>query len=490
MAKAKFAPAGTPGESLTFDDVLLVPGYSETLPSSVSLETHLTKNIRINIPLVSAAMDTVTEWRTAVALAKQGGIGIIHKNLSPEEQAAQVDRVKRSEFWIITEPFTISPNETIEKILKIKQEHGISSFPVVDKGKLVGLVTNRDLLFEDNVYKKARDIMTKDLVTVDRMVTFEEAKEILHKNRLEKLPVIDKAGKLRGLVTMTDVMKTIKHPHANKDKRGRLRVGAAIGPNDMERARKLVEAEVDVLVLDTSHGHSKNVIEAAAKYKKEFDIDLIVGNVATAEATEALIKAGADAVKVGIGPGAICTTRVISGVGVPQISAIIDCAKAAEKHGVPIIADGGIKYSGDITKALAAGASSVMLGSLFAGCEETPGKTIFLNNRKFKQYRGMGSIGAMQAGSKDRYFQSHVQERGKFVAEGVEGVVPYKGTIEELVYQMLGGVRSGMGLVGAANISELHKKARMIKITEASLKESHPHDIMVTEEAPNYFRGA
>ncbi|MFH1225611.1 MAG: IMP dehydrogenase [Candidatus Diapherotrites archaeon] len=477
-------------ESLTFDDVLLVPGYSETLPSAVSLETRLTRNIRINIPLVSAAMDTVTEWRTAVALAKQGGIGIIHKNLSPEEQAAQVERVKRSEFWIITEPFTISPDETIEKILRLKQEHGISSFPVVDKGKLVGLVTNRDLLFEDNVYKKARDIMTKDLVTVDRMVTFEEAKEILHSRRLEKLPVVDKSGKLKGLITMTDVMKTIRHPHANKDKRGRLRVGAAIGPNDMERARKLVEAEVDVLVLDTSHGHSKNVIEAAAKYKKEFDIDLIVGNVATAGAAEALIKAGADAVKVGIGPGAICTTRVISGVGVPQISAITDCAKAAQRHDVPIIADGGIKYSGDITKALAAGASSVMLGSLFAGCEETPGKTIFLNNRKFKQYRGMGSIGAMQAGSKDRYFQSHVQERGKFVAEGVEGVVPYKGTIEELVYQMLGGVRSGMGLVGAANISELHKKARLVKITEASLKESHPHDIMVTEEAPNYFRGA
>ncbi|MFH1696803.1 MAG: IMP dehydrogenase [Candidatus Diapherotrites archaeon] len=477
-------------EALTFDDVLLVPGYSKTLPSDVSLETRLTKNIKLNIPLVSAAMDTVTEWRTAVALAQQGGIGIIHKNLPAEIQAEQVARVKHSEFWVITEPVTIGPDNTIESILRLKKERGMSSFPVVENGKLVGIVTNRDMLFEDNVYKKAREIMTKrsDLIIVNKRVEFEEAKEILHKNRIEKLPIVDANGKLKGLITMTDVTKTIKHPLANKDKEGRLRVGAAIGPNDSGRAAKLVEAEVDVLVLDTSHGHSKNVIEAAARYKKEFNVDLIVGNVATAEATEALIKAGADAVKVGIGPGAICTTRVISGVGVPQISAIMDCARAAEKHKVPIIADGGIKYSGDITKALAAGASSVMLGSLFAGCDETPGKTIFLNNRKFKQYRGMGSIGAMQQGSKDRYFQSHIEERGKFVAEGVEGVVPYKGTIEELVYQLIGGVRSGMGLTGCADIAELHKKAGLVKITEASLKESHPHDIMVTEEAPNYFK--
>ncbi|MBU1939971.1 IMP dehydrogenase, partial [Candidatus Micrarchaeota archaeon] len=475
---------------LTFDDVLLVPGYSKTLPSDVSLETRLTKNIKLNIPLVSAAMDTVTEWRTAVALAQQGGIGIIHKNLPAEIQAEQVARVKHSEFWVITEPVTIGPDNTIESILRLKKERGMSSFPVVENGKLVGIVTNRDMLFEDNVYKKAREIMTKrsDLIIVNKRVEFEEAKEILHKNRIEKLPIVDANGKLKGLITMTDVTKTIKHPLANKDKEGRLRVGAAIGPNDSGRAAKLVEAEVDVLVLDTSHGHSKNVIEAAARYKKEFNVDLIVGNVATAEATEALIKAGADAVKVGIGPGAICTTRVISGVGVPQISAIMDCARAAERHKVPIIADGGIKYSGDITKALAAGASSVMLGSLFAGCDETPGKTIFLNNRKFKQYRGMGSIGAMQQGSKDRYFQSHIEERGKFVAEGVEGVVPYKGTIEELVYQLIGGVRSGMGLTGCADIAELHKKAGLVKITEASLKESHPHDIMVTEEAPNYFK--
>lgn len=477
-------------EALTFDDVLLVPGYSKTLPSDVSLETRLTKNIKLNIPLVSAAMDTVTEWRTAVALAQQGGIGIIHKNLPAEIQAEQVARVKHSEFWVITEPVTIGPDNTIESILRLKKERGMSSFPVVENGKLVGIVTNRDMLFEDNVYKKAREIMTKrsDLIIVNKRVEFEEAKEILHKNRIEKLPIVDANGKLKGLITMTDVTKTIKHPLANKDKEGRLRVGAAIGPNDSGRAAKLVEAEVDVLVLDTSHGHSKNVIEAAARYKKEFNVDLIVGNVATAEATEALIKAGADAVKVGIGPGAICTTRVISGVGVPQISAIMDCARAAERHKVPIIADGGIKYSGDITKALAAGASSVMLGSLFAGCDETPGKTIFLNNRKFKQYRGMGSIGAMQQGSKDRYFQSHIEERGKFVAEGVEGVVPYKGTIEELVYQLIGGVRSGMGLTGCADIAELHKKAGLVKITEASLKESHPHDIMVTEEAPNYFK--
>ncbi|MBU0662782.1 IMP dehydrogenase [Candidatus Micrarchaeota archaeon] len=477
-------------EALTFDDVLLVPGYSKTLPSDVSLETRLTKNIKLNIPLVSAAMDTVTEWRTAVALAQQGGIGIIHKNLPAEIQAEQVARVKHSEFWVITEPVTIGPDNTIESILRLKKERGMSSFPVVENGKLVGIVTNRDMLFEDNVYKKAREIMTKrsDLIIVNKRVEFEEAKEILHKNRIEKLPIVDANGKLKGLITMTDVTKTIRHPLANKDKEGRLRVGAAIGPNDSGRAAKLVEAEVDVLVLDTSHGHSKNVIEAAARYKKEFNVDLIVGNVATAEATEALIKAGADAVKVGIGPGAICTTRVISGVGVPQISAIMDCARAAERHKVPIIADGGIKYSGDITKALAAGASSVMLGSLFAGCDETPGKTIFLNNRKFKQYRGMGSIGAMQQGSKDRYFQSHIEERGKFVAEGVEGVVPYKGTIEELVYQLIGGVRSGMGLTGCADIAELHKKAGLVKITEASLKESHPHDIMVTEEAPNYFK--
>lgn len=487
MVKAKETASG--GDALTFDDVLLVPGYSETLPSEVSLETNLTKNIRMNIPLLSAAMDTVTEWRTAVAIAKQGGIGVIHKNLSAEEQARQVEKVKRSEFWIITEPITVSPDETIEKILLLKKAYNVSSFPVVEKGKLVGIVTNRDLLFEDNVYRKAREIMSKDLITVNRRVEFDEAKEILHKNRLEKLPIVDSEGRLKGLITMSDVTKTIKHPHANKDRKGRLRVGAAVGPNDAERARKLVEAEVDVLVLDSSHGHSKNVVEAVKRYKKEFDVEIIAGNVATADGAEALIKAGADAVKVGIGPGAICTTRVISGVGVPQISAIMGCAKAAKRHNVPLIADGGIKYSGDITKALAAGASSVMLGSLFAGCEETPGKTIFLNNRKFKQYRGMGSIGAMQEGSKDRYFQGHVQEQKKLVAEGVEGVVPYKGTVEEMVYQLLGGVRSGMGLAGAANIAELQRKAKLIRITEASLKESHPHDILVTEEAPNYFQG-
>ncbi|MFH1256273.1 MAG: IMP dehydrogenase [Candidatus Diapherotrites archaeon] len=472
-------------ETLTFDDVLLVPAKSEVLPIEVELKTKLTKTISLNIPLLSSAMDTVTESETAIVMAQHGGIGIIHRNMSAERQAEEVGKVKRSEYWIIREPTTISPDAKIADLFIIKKKVGVSSFPVTENGKLVGIVTNRDLQFEENSKKLVKEIMAKKLITVDKEVSMENAMEILHQNRIEKLPIVDAHGKLKGLITATDIQKRQMHPNANKDKQGRLIVGAAIGPKDSERAKKLVEAEVDVLVVDTSHGHSKNVLIGVKSLSKEFSVPIIAGNIATAEAAHDLISAGADAVKCGIGGGAICTTRIIAGVGVPQITAIMDCAEAAEKYNVPVIADGGIRYSGDITKAIAAGADSVMIGSLFAGCEETPGKTIFLNNRKFKQYRGMGSLSAMVEGSKERYFQGMIEEKNKLVPEGVEGVVPYKGTLEEVIYQLLGGVRSGMGLAGAKNIGAL-KKAKMIKISKAGLKESHPHDITVTEEAPNY----
>lgn len=472
---------------LTFDDVLLVPQASKTLPGDVLLKSKLTKKIDINIPLVSAAMDTVTEEATAIAMAKDGGIGIIHKNLSAEEQAAKVAKVKRAEYWVITKPITVYPDDPVEKLFSIELENDISSFPVVEKnGNLAGIVTSRDLRFEDhNSKKKAKEIMTKDLITSDIKVSLEKAREIMHKNRVEKLPLVDGTGKLTGLITITDILNRTKYPNALRDKKGRLMVGAAVGPSDDKRIEALIKAEADIIVVDTAHGHSKMVVDSVKKIKKKYDVQLIAGNVATAEATKDLISAGADAIKVGVGPGAICTTRVISGVGVPQITAIKECAQAAEKSKTPIIADGGVKYSGDIVKAIAAGASSVMIGSLFAGCDETPGRVIYLNNRKFKQYRGMGSLGAMKKGSKDRYFQKGLGD-AKLVPEGIEGIVPFKGKISEMVYQLLGGVRSGMGLVGAGDINALRTKSKMVKITSAGLKESHPHDVTITEQAPNY----
>ncbi len=473
---------------LTFDDVLIVPAASEVLPKDVSLRTKITHKIALNIPLLSAAMDTVTEHATAIAIAREGGIGIIHKNLRPEAQASEVEKVKRAEFWIINNPVTVSSSDSIARIMSLKREFSINSFPVVDNGRLVGIATNRDLLFEDDLSKKVSEIMTpaKDLITIEKAVSYEQAREILHRNRIEKLPIVDKDGTLKGLITITDIQNRTKNPNALKDKRGRLIVGAAVGPKDDQRVQALVEKEADLIVLDTSHGHSKNVIEALRRYKKDYAIEIIAGNVATAAGTKALIDAGADGVKVGLGPGAICTTRVIAGVGVPQVTAIMECAKAAGD--IPLIADGGIKYSGDITKALVAGASAVMLGSLFAGCEETPGKTVYMNNRKYKQYRGMGSVGAMVQGSKDRYFQGHVDEERKFVPEGIEGVVPFKGNISEVVYQLVGGVRSGMGLAGCGTIDELRKQGKLIRITPAGLRESHPHDVTITEEAPNYSK--
>ncbi|MFH1587482.1 MAG: IMP dehydrogenase [Candidatus Diapherotrites archaeon] len=473
-------------EALTFDDVLLEPAASEVLPNTVDLKTRLSKHITLNIPLVSAAMDTVTEWESAIAMAQDGGIGIIHRNLTPDEQANQVEKVKRSEYWVITNPITISPDSTILDVKKLKAKYNISSFPVTENKKLVGIVTNRDILFEENDFKKVSQIMATKLVTVDKFVDADEAKKILHANRIEKLPIVNTKGEIVGLITVTDIDKKQRHPNVNLDKKGRLLVGAAVGAKDDERIGKLIEREVDVVAVDTSHGHSKMVVDAVRRYKKNFDVELIAGNVATKEGAKALIDAGADAIKVGIGPGSICTTRIISGVGVPQITAIKDCVGVAEKYDVPVIADGGIKYSGDIAKAIAAGASSVMIGALFAGCEETPGKTVFLNNRRFKQYRGMGSVGAMLQGSKDRYFQMDITEQGKLVPEGIEGVVPYKGTLGEIIYQLMGGVRSGMGLVGAKDINALRKKTRMLRITNAGLKEGHPHDVRITEESPNY----
>ena len=473
---------------LTFDDVLIVPAASKILPKDVSLKTKITPKLTLNIPLLSAAMDTVTEHATAIAMAREGGIGIIHKNLPPESQAAEVEKVKRAEYWIINNPITISSKDNLARTRALKKEFNINSFPVVDNGKLVGIVTNRDMLFEDDLSREVLHIMTprSELVTVEKEVSYKEALEILHKNRIEKLPIVDKDGMLKGLITITDIQNKQKFPHALKDRRGRLIVGAAVGPKDDYRVRALVEKEVDVVVVDTSHGHSRNVLDAVKRYKKDFDVEIIAGNVATAEGTRALINAGADGIKVGIGPGSICTTRVIAGVGVPQITAIMDCAKAAGN--IPLIADGGVKYSGDITKALACGASAVMIGSLLAGCEETPGKTVYMNNRKFKQYRGMGSVGAMMQGSKDRYFQSEISEEKKFVPEGIEGVVPFKGKVGEIVYQLIGGVRSGMGLSGSATIDELRKKSRLVRITSAALRESHPHDVTITEEAPNYWK--
>ncbi len=475
------------GESITFDDVLLVPSYSEVIPNQVDLSTHLTKTIKLNIPMMSASMDTVTEHRMAIAMARQGGIGIIHKNMSIEKQAEEVDKVKRSENGVITDPFYLSPEHTLADANELMAKFRISGVPITEGRKLVGIITNRDLKFETDFSKKIKESMTSEgLVTAKEGITLEDAKAILAKARKEKLPIVDDDFNLKGLITIKDIEKQIKYPNSAKDAKGRLLCGAGVGitSNALERVEALVKAQVDVIVLDSSHGHSANVIRCLKMIKEAYpDLPLIAGNIATGEAARDLIEAGADAVKVGIGPGSICTTRVVSGIGVPQISAIMDCYEVAKEYGIPVIADGGIKYSGDITKAIAAGANVCMMGSMFAGCDEAPGEFELFQGRKYKVYRGMGSIAAMENGSKDRYFQEGAK---KLVPEGVEGRVAYKGSVEDTIFQMLGGLRSGMGLCGTPTIEELKQRGRFVKITSASLKESHPHDIHITKEAPNY----
>ena len=475
------------GDGITFDDVLLVPQYSEVTPNMIDLTTHLTKKIQLNIPMMSAGMDTVTEHRMAIAIARQGGIGIIHKNMSIEAQAEEVDKVKRSEYGVITDPFYLSPEHTLEDANALMAKFRISGVPITEGRKLVGIITNRDLKFEEDFSRKIREVMTsKNLVTAKEGVTLAEAKKILAKARVEKLPIVDDDFNLKGLITIKDIEKQIKYPLSAKDEQGRLLCGAAVGitKNVMDRVTALVNAKVDCIVIDSAHGHSKNIITTLKEIKAAYpDLQVIVGNVATGEATKALIEAGADAVKIGIGPGSICTTRVVAGIGVPQVSAVMDCYEAAKPYGVPIIADGGIKYSGDMTKALAAGASVCMMGSMFAGCDEAPGEFELYQGRKYKVYRGMGSIAAMENGSKDRYFQT---EAKKLVPEGVEGRVAYKGTVEDTIFQLVGGISSGMGYCGAKNIKTLQETGKFVKISAASLKESHPHDIQITKEAPNY----
>ncbi len=475
------------GEGITFDDVLLVPSYSEVIPNQVDLTTYLTKTIKLNIPLMSAGMDTVTEYRMAIAMARQGGIGIIHKNMSIEAQAEEVDKVKRSENGVITDPFYLSPEHTLKDADDLMGKFRISGVPITEGRKLVGIITNRDLKFEEDFSKKIKECMTSEnLVTAEEGITMVEAKRILAKARVEKLPIVDKDFNLKGLITIKDIEKQIKYPLSAKDSQGRLLCGAGVGitANVLERVEALVKAHVDVIVLDSAHGHSANVIRCVRMIKEAYpDLPVIAGNVATGDATRALIEAGVDAVKVGIGPGSICTTRVVAGIGVPQISAVMDCYEVAKEYGVPIIADGGIKYSGDITKAIAAGGSVCMMGSMFAGCDESPGDFELFQGRKYKVYRGMGSIAAMENGSKDRYFQSDAK---KLVPEGVEGRVAYKGLVEDTVFQLLGGLRSGMGYCGAKDIKTLQETGRFVKISAASLKESHPHDIHITKEAPNY----
>lgn len=474
-------------DGLTFDDVLLIPGESHVTPNAVDLSTELSKDIKLNIPLVAAAMDTVTESRLAIAIAREGGIGIIHKNMSIDAQAEQVDKVKRSEHGVITDPFYLSPDRKVSDALELMKKYKISGVPITENGKLVGILTNRDLRFETDFDQPISNVMTKDkLVTAPVGTTLEEAQKILGKHRIEKLPIVDKAGNLKGLITIKDIEKAIQYPNSAKDKNGRLLVGAAIsnGKGYMDRAKALVDARVDCLVVDTAHGLNVDVIKAVEIVKNAFpNVTVIAGNVATAAATEALYKAGADVVKVGIGPGSICTTRIVAGIGVPQITAILDCSEVADKYGRTIIGDGGIKYSGDITKAIAAGAHAVMIGSLFAGTAESPGELEIYQGRSFKTYRGMGSLGAMPLGSKDRYFQEGSK---KFVPEGVEGRVPYRGALADIVYQLMGGLRAGMGYTGMPTIAKLRKDARFVKITSASLIESHPHDISITKEAPNY----
>ncbi len=477
-------------ETLTFDDVLLLPGRSRVLPRDTSTSTRFSRRIRLNIPVVSAAMDTVTEARLAIALAQEGGIGIIHKNLSIDDQALEVDRVKRSESGMIIDPITITSDRPVHEAMQMMREYRISGVPVVQGKKLVGILTNRDLRFEDNVTRPVSTLMTKkNLVTVSGRVTLEKAKEILHRNRIEKLPVVDKERNLIGLITIKDIEKTLKYPHASKDSHGRLRVGAAVGVGrEAElRSARLVDAGTDVIVIDTAHGHTQAVLDTLRLLRRKFRrMDIVAGNIATAAAARDLIRAGADAVKVGIGPGSICTTRIIAGVGVPQITAIMECTKVARAAKVPVIADGGIKFSGDITKALAAGAGSVMIGSLFAGVEESPGETVLFQGRSYKVYRGMGSIGGMASGSRDRYFQEDEYSETKLVPEGVEGRVPYKGPLSDSVHQLVGGLRAGLGYCGCRNIAELQTKGRFVRMSGAGLRESHVHDVIITKEAPNY----
>jgi len=482
MFEDKFGPEG-----LTFDDVLLVPAKSDILPRDVDVSTRLTKKIQLSIPIISAGMDTVTEARMAIAVAREGGIGVIHKNMSIERQANEIDKVKRSEHGVIVDPIFLGPDDTLQDAHDLMEKYRISGVPVTDHEKLVGILTNRDLRFETDLTKKIGSCMTKEhLITAPVGTSIDEAKEILRRHRIEKLPLVDAEGNLKGLITIKDIEKGLKYPNSAKDSKGRLLVAAAVGTgsDSMARIEALVAAKVDVLVVDTAHGHSSGVVKTVKTIKEMYpDVELIAGNVATAEATRALIEAGADAIKVGIGPGSICTTRVIAGIGVPQITAVYNCANAAREYGIPIIADGGIKYSGDITKAIAAGASVVMIGNIFAGTEESPGETVIYQGRSYKVYRGMGSIGAMADGSKDRYFQENVE---KLVPEGIEGRVPYKGPIADTIYQLIGGLRSGMGYCGVHNINELINNTTFIRITGAGLKESHPHDINITKESPNY----
>ena len=477
-------------EALTFDDISLLPDYSEVLPHETSVETLLTRKIPLRIPLISAAMDTVTEGETAISLAREGGIGFIHRNMSIERQAQEVNKVKKSESGMVADPVTVEPDQNISDVLELMARYRISGVPVVKSGQLVGIITNRDLRFETNMQLKVSEVMTKDnLVTAPIGISLEDSKRLLHKNRIEKLLVVDDEGRLQGLITIKDIMKIIKYPNACKDQLGRLRVGAAVGVgNDMlERVAALRNAGVDVITVDSAHGHSRNVLKVVERIKSEFpEIQVVAGNVATAEGAESLIKAGADAMKVGVGPGSICTTRIVAGVGVPQVTAILGCAKVARSHGIPMISDGGIKYSGDIVKALAAGADSVMIGSLFAGTDESPGETILFQGRSYKVYRGMGSLGAMKEGSRDRYYQDETMDPGKLVPEGIEGKVPYRGSISASVHQMIGGLRAGMGYLGCRNLAELRERARMIRVTSAGLRESHVHDVIITKEAPNY----
>ncbi|MBM3211695.1 IMP dehydrogenase [Candidatus Poribacteria bacterium] len=476
---------------LTYDDVLLIPSKSDVLPHEVDVKTNFTRKITLNLPVCSAAMDTVTEAELAIAIAREGGIGVIHRNFNVEEQASEVDRVKRSESGMIVKPIHLPPDRPVSEALELMARFRISGIPVTQDGKLVGILTNRDLKYHEDISQKIGEVMTKEnLITANEGVTLEEAKKILHQNRIEKLPVVDKNFMLKGLITIKDIDKIVQYPNACKDEKGRLRVAAALGPGmDMEeRAAALVEANVDVLVIDTAHGHSSAVIKATEKLKAKYSyMDLVAGNVVTAEATRELIQAGADAIKVGVGPSAICTTRVVAGVGVPQITAIYECGEEAEKYGVPVIADGGIRYSGDIVKAIAAGASSVMIGNLFAGTAESPGETIIYQGRSYKAYRGMGSVGAMKKrGGRERYFQFSETAVEKAIPEGIEGRVPYKGTVGSYLFQLVGGLRHGMGYCGTKNIQELRKNTKFIRTTLAGLKESHPHDITITEEAPNY----
>ena len=483
------------GTGLTFDDVLLLPAASEVIPSQVDTGTWFTPNIRLRIPIISAAMDTVTEARMAIALAREGGIGVIHRNFSIEEQVAEVDKVKRSESGMIVEPVTLQPEDLLADAHAVMERYHISGVPITDEsGKLVGILTNRDLRFEDRLDQPIREFMTsQNLVTVPVGTTLDQAKEILHKYKVEKLPVVDDDGYLKGLITVKDIQKKIQYPNATKDEQGRLRVAAGIGvgPEAMERAEALIAANVDVLIVDTAHGHNRGVIDMIRDLKRSYPIEVIAGNVATGDATAALVEVGVDAIKVGVGPGSICTTRVVAGTGVPQISAVMDCARVAAETGTPVIADGGVQYSGDIAKAIAAGADTVMLGGLFAGTDESPGEVILYQGERYKEYRGMGSLGAMKARSfsKDRYFQQDVEGLAKFVPEGIEGRVAYKGQLSNIVYQLVGGLRSAMGYCGAATIDELKRNARFVRITAAGLRESHPHDVVITKEAPNYRVG-